>query len=138
MLSDEELRAVSSRIQEQLGWNTSPVTQEELSRKFPTQDEIDAQPGVLKRGLMGGGVYGTGSLLTGAAGLAADAVGADETAQYLLEKSQGIAQKGQELYPQKVDFDQMLEDPRLSNIGEWLGYNVAATPKLAYLPHRSG
>lgn len=109
------------------GEQSHAVSAEDVFKKYKTQEEIDAEPGTLKRGLMGGGVYGGASLLTGAAGLAADAVGADETANKLYTKSMDIAREGQEKYPQKVDFDKVMEDPSLSNITEWLGYNVAAT-----------
>ena len=130
-LTEDELRLYRLASPEQWDdWVKSDLgiaPLKDYTKIYKTQEELDAEPGVLTRGLMGEGVYGSGSLLAGAAGLAADAVGADDTAQSLLETSQNIARKGQELYPQKADFDQVLNDPSLSNIGEWLGYNVAAT-----------
>ena len=131
----EDFTGVTREILESLSPKSLETLSQELvsgkpvdySKIYKTQEEIDAEPGVLTRGLIGGGVYGTGSLATGAAGMLADIVGADETAQSLLETSQDIAGAGQEKYPQKVNFDQMLEDPSLSNIGEWLGYNVMGT-----------
>lgn len=109
------------------GKQSAAISAEDVFSKYKTQEEIDAQPGVLKRGLMGGGVYGGASLLTGAAGLAADAVGADETAEKLYTKSMDIAKTGQEKYPQYADMDKVFDDPTLSNITEWIGYNAAAT-----------
>lgn len=130
MLTDDQVKDLYSRISSRIDSGSGsygPYTEKDLKREYPTQEEIDAEPGVLKRGFMGGGVYGGASLLTGAAGLAADAVGADDTAKSLYETSMDIARAGQEKYTQKVDFDKVLDDPNLSNIVEWLGYNAAAT-----------
>lgn len=87
-------------------------------------EETPDKPGQFVSGVMGGGVYGTAAAGLGAAGLVSDIVGADGAKKFFFDKAQAVQAAADEKYPQSANLETVLDNPSLSNIGDFVAYNA--------------